>query len=121
MGIGGAMMWPAILGMTFSLLPKSKAGLAGGLIMGAAGFGNAFGPLLGGVLTDTIGWRWVFFLNLPIAIAAVVITYLVVRPDGERQGSRAASTISAWASSPSACSRFCSRSISARGVGWTRR
>ncbi len=84
MGIGGALMWPAILGMTFSLLPKSNAGLAGGLIMGSAGFGNAFGPLLGGALTDTIGWRWVFFLNLPIAVAAVVITYLVVKPDGER-------------------------------------
>jgi EmrB/QacA subfamily drug resistance transporter len=84
MGIGGAMMWPAILGMTFSLLPKSKAGLAGGLVLGSAGFGNAFGPLLGGLLTDTISWRWVFFLNLPIAIAAIVITYLVVQPDGDR-------------------------------------
>ena len=62
MGIGGAMMWPAILGMTFSLMPRNKAGLAGGLIMGSAGFGNAFGPLLGGVLTDTVGWQWVFFL-----------------------------------------------------------
>jgi EmrB/QacA subfamily drug resistance transporter len=85
MGIGGAMMWPAILGMTFSLLPKSKAGLAGGLILGSAGFGNAFGPLLGGALTDTIGWEWVFFLNLPIAIAAVIITYLVVKPDEDRK------------------------------------
>lgn len=85
MGIGGAMMWPAILGMTFSLLPKSKAGLAGGLILGSAGFGNAFGPLLGGALTDTIGWEWVFFLNLPITIAAVIITYFVVKPDEERK------------------------------------
>jgi len=84
MGIGGAMMWPAILGMTFSLLPKSKAGLAGGLVLGSAGCGNAFGPLLGGFLTDTIGWRWVFFLNLPIAVAAVVVTYLVVKPDEDR-------------------------------------
>lgn len=81
MGIGGALMWPAILGMTFSLVPRSKAGLAGGLILGSAGSGNAFGPLLGGVLTDTVGWRWVFFLNLPIAIAGVLITYLVVAPD----------------------------------------
>jgi EmrB/QacA subfamily drug resistance transporter len=86
MGIGGAMMWPAVLGMTFSLLPASKAGLAGGLVMGAAGFGNAFGPLLGGVLTDTIGWQWVFFLNLPIAVLAVVVTYLVVKPDEDRKG-----------------------------------
>ena len=81
MGLGGALMWPAVLGMTFSLLPRSKAGLAGGLVMGSAGFGNAFGPLLGGGLTDTVGWRWVFFLNLPIALAAILVTYLVVAPD----------------------------------------
>ena len=85
MAIGGALMWPAVLGMTFALLPKSKAGLAGGLVMGAAGFGNAFGPLLGGTLTDTVGWRWVFFLNLPIAVAGVLITYLVVPRDEDRK------------------------------------
>ena len=48
MGIGGALMWPAIMGMTYALLPKGKEGLAGGLILGAAGFGNAVGPLIGG-------------------------------------------------------------------------
>ena len=48
MGIGAALMWPAILGMTFGALPASKAGLAGGLILGAAGIGNAAGPLIGG-------------------------------------------------------------------------
>ena len=54
MGIGGALMWPAILGMTFAILPEDKAGLAGGIILGAAGLGNAIGPLIGGVLTDTL-------------------------------------------------------------------
>ncbi|MGD8422542.1 MAG: MFS transporter, partial [Methyloceanibacter sp.] len=86
MGMGGALMWPAVLGMTFSLLPHSKAGLAGGLVMGSAGFGNAFGPLLGGALTDTVGWRWVFFLNLPIALTAILVTYLVVAPDTTAKG-----------------------------------
>jgi EmrB/QacA subfamily drug resistance transporter len=81
MGIGGAMMWPAILGMTYGLLPREKAGLAGGVILGAAGFGNAVGPLLGGVLTDTVGWRWIFFVNLPVAAAAVLITLIVVPRD----------------------------------------
>jgi EmrB/QacA subfamily drug resistance transporter len=81
MGIGGALMWPAILGMTYALLPRSKAGLAGGLIIGAAGIGNAFGPLLGGALTDSIGWRWVFFINLPVAVIAVLVTWAVVAPD----------------------------------------
>ena len=66
MGIGGAMMWPAILGMTYALLPEEKAGLAGGLILGVAGLGNAVGPMFGGLLTDELSWRWVFFINLPI-------------------------------------------------------
>jgi EmrB/QacA subfamily drug resistance transporter len=79
MGIGGALMWPAILGMTFELLPSDKAGLAGGIILGAAGLGNAIGPLIGGVLTDALSWRWIFFLNVPIAIFAVVVTYYLVQ------------------------------------------
>lgn len=74
MGIGGALMWPAVLGMTFSILPEEKAGIAGGLILGAAGFGNAAGPLLGGALTDALSWRWILFVNLPIAIAACLVT-----------------------------------------------
>jgi EmrB/QacA subfamily drug resistance transporter len=81
MGVGGAMMWPAILGMTYAILPRSKAGLAGGLILGVAGFGNAVGPLLGGLLTDMINWRWIFFLNLPIAAFAMVVTWRVVAKD----------------------------------------
>ena len=75
MGVGGAMMWPAVLGMTFDILPADKAGLAGGLILGAAGFGNAAGPLLGGVLTDALSWRWIMFVNVPIAATACFVTW----------------------------------------------
>jgi EmrB/QacA subfamily drug resistance transporter len=88
MGLGGALMWPAILGMTYAALPESKAGIAGGLILGAAGLGNAMGPLLGGVLTDELSWRWIFFLNVPIAIVAVLVTWAKVhqpRPEVEDQ------------------------------------
>jgi EmrB/QacA subfamily drug resistance transporter len=88
MGIGGALMWPAILGMTYALLPEDKAGLAGGIIIGAAGLGNAVGPLIGGVLTDALSWRWIFFLNVPISIFAVLVTYRLVKvaePDEGRQ------------------------------------
>jgi EmrB/QacA subfamily drug resistance transporter len=79
MAIGGALMWPAILGMTYEILPEEKAGLAGGLIIGAAGLGNALGPLIGGVLTDLLSWRWIFFLNVPISVLAVLITHYLVR------------------------------------------
>lgn len=74
MGVGGALMWPAVLGMIYAILPEERAGLAGGLVIGVAGLGNATGPLIAGALTDTIGWRWVFFVNLPVALAAILIT-----------------------------------------------
>jgi EmrB/QacA subfamily drug resistance transporter len=88
MGVGGALMWPALLGLTYAILPDSKAGLAGGLILGAAGIGNAMGPMLGGFLTDEISWRAIFFLNLPIAAfaAAVVAARVPKDASGAREG-----------------------------------
>jgi EmrB/QacA subfamily drug resistance transporter len=79
MGVGGAMMWPAVLGMTYDILPAERAALAGGLIIGSAGFGNAAGPLLGGVLTDALSWRWILFINVPIAALACFVTWRSVR------------------------------------------
>jgi EmrB/QacA subfamily drug resistance transporter len=86
MAIGGALMWPAILGMTYEILPEEKAGLAGGIIIGAAGLGNALGPLIGGVLTDLLSWRWIFFLNVPVSVLAVLITYYLVKVDEPETG-----------------------------------
>jgi EmrB/QacA subfamily drug resistance transporter len=75
-GVGAALMWPATLGMTFAALPARRAGLAGGLILGVAGTGNALGPLIGGALTDAASWRWVFLVNIPVAALASVMVWL---------------------------------------------
>jgi EmrB/QacA subfamily drug resistance transporter len=80
MGIGGAMMWPAILGMTYAALGETRAALAGALVIGVAGTGNAFGPLLGGLLIHIASWRWILFLNLPIAAVACLVTWAKIRP-----------------------------------------
>ncbi|HEY8502374.1 MAG TPA: MFS transporter, partial [Solirubrobacterales bacterium] len=88
MGIGGALMWPSILGMTYEILPEEKAGLAGGIIIGAAGLGNAVGPLIGGVLTEELSWRWIFFLNVPVSLFAIAVTWLLVHvkePESEER------------------------------------
>jgi EmrB/QacA subfamily drug resistance transporter len=81
MGVGAALMLPAIIGMTYGLLPEEKAGLAGGVIMGAAGLGNAIGPLVGGVFTDLLTWRWIFFLNVPVAALAILVIWRTVHLD----------------------------------------
>jgi EmrB/QacA subfamily drug resistance transporter len=78
MGVGAALMLPAIIGMVYALLPEAKAGLAGGIIMGAAGLGNAIGPLIGGVLTDLASWRWIFFVNVPASAFAVAVVWFGV-------------------------------------------
>lgn len=83
MAFGGALMWPATLGMTYALLPDARRGLAGGLVLGVVGLGNAVGPLLGGVLTDALGWRYIFALNVPVAAFAVAV---VLRTAGESRG-----------------------------------
>jgi EmrB/QacA subfamily drug resistance transporter len=84
MGIGASLMWPATLGMTYALLPERKAGLAGGMIIGVSGIGNALGPLIGGALTDLASWRWVLFLNLPVAAIACAVTWAKVHDPTER-------------------------------------
>jgi EmrB/QacA subfamily drug resistance transporter len=84
MGIGGAIMWPSVLGMMYAVLPEERASLAGALLIGVAGIGNAFGPLLGGALTDAFNWRWIFLINLPVvAIAMFVIARSVSESTGD--------------------------------------
>ncbi|HTR73857.1 MAG TPA: MFS transporter [Solirubrobacterales bacterium] len=81
MAVGAALIWPAVVGILFSLLPKEKAGIAGGLLLGVSGVGNACGPLIGGLLTDAASWRWILVLNIPIALASALVVRAEIAPD----------------------------------------
>jgi len=77
-GASAAVLWPAIVGICYSSVSDSQKGYAVGLIFGVTGTGNALGPLIGGVLTEFLSWRWVLFINVPLAILAALITLYVV-------------------------------------------
>ena len=81
MGIGGALMWLVGCASHTTLAPEERAGLAGGFILGAAGIGNAAGPLIGGALTDLLSWRWIFFLNVPVSAFAIFVTLREIKAD----------------------------------------
>jgi EmrB/QacA subfamily drug resistance transporter len=70
-GLGGALLSPAALSIITTTFPEgSERNKALGVWGAVAGAGGAAGVLLGGVLTDSLGWEWVFFVNTPVTLAA---------------------------------------------------
>jgi len=73
-GIGGAIMFSVSLALLADAFRGKDRGTAFGIWGAVTGLAVAIGPLLGGILTSGLSWRWIFFVNVPIGIAAVVIT-----------------------------------------------
>jgi EmrB/QacA subfamily drug resistance transporter len=81
MGLGASLMLPAATGIMYSVLPPARAGLAGAFVVGSFGIGQSIGPLVGGSLTEYLSWRWVFFVDIPAAAIAFLVTLREVRPE----------------------------------------
>ena len=72
-GFGAALLFPVSVSVLTNAFPSVKASHAIGLAYGIAGLGIAAGPLIGGLLTDTVGWRWIFWLNVPLTLVSLAI------------------------------------------------
>ena len=87
-GVGGALLTPQTLAILTTLFPPERRGAAFGIWAGVAGLATLAGPTVGGAIVTYIDWRWIFFVNVPIGIAALVATFAIipdVRP-GRRHG-----------------------------------
>jgi len=73
-GVGGAIMFATSLALIAQVFHGRDRAIAFALLGGITGIAVAIGPVLGGVLTSGLSWRWIFFVNLPIGIAAFLVT-----------------------------------------------
>ena len=73
-GVGGAIMFATSLALVAQAFSGKERGTAFGIYGAVIGGAVAIGPLLGGAITSGIGWRWIFFVNLPLGVIAIVIT-----------------------------------------------
>ncbi|WP_369236065.1 MFS transporter [Streptomyces sp. R21] len=88
-GVGGAAMFAVSLALVAQEFPAGRErGTAMGLYGATIGVAVAIGPLVGGALTDGLGWQSIFYLNVPIGVAALVVTYAKLRESRDPNATR---------------------------------
>lgn len=85
-GIGAAIVFPTSFAVVTAAFPPERRGSAFGVQTTIAGLFMAAGPLVGGFFTETVSWRWIFWVNLPVVVAIAVVAFVVWSPsfDGEK-------------------------------------
>lgn len=87
-GIGGAAMFATALALLAASFSGRERGVAFGAFGAVTGVAVAIGPVLGGVLTSGLSWRWIFWVNLPICAVAVVVSVLRVSESRDPRAGR---------------------------------
>ncbi|GAA3687550.1 MFS transporter [Gordonia hankookensis] len=77
-GVGGAIMFATSLALLAQAFAPKERGVAFGVFGAVTGVSVAVGPVLGGVLTTGLSWHWIFYVNIPVGIAALAVTYFGV-------------------------------------------
>ncbi|WP_433675160.1 DHA2 family efflux MFS transporter permease subunit [Microbacterium gorillae] len=77
-GLGAALMTPQTMTVITRLFPPQQRGAAMGLWGATAGVASLVGPIAGGLLVDSWGWEWIFFVNLPVGVIAFIAAWILV-------------------------------------------
>lgn len=80
-GVGAAMLAASAVMLGVKYLPREKLGLGMSLVVMGTAIGVALGPSVGALLTDMASWHWIFFINVPIGVLAVILAHKAVPAD----------------------------------------
>ena len=116
-GIGGAIMFATSLALIANSFRGRERGFALGIWGATIGAAAAIGPLVGGLLTEGLGWRWIFFVNVPIGAAAIAGALL--RLDESRDPARARIDIPGTAALTGALFLLVYGLLQGNGKGWS--
>jgi len=78
-GVGAACMMPATLSIITATFPPRERGAALGIWAGVSAVALAIGPLVGGLITEHIGWNWIFYINVPVGLVGLVAARVIIR------------------------------------------
>jgi EmrB/QacA subfamily drug resistance transporter len=88
-GLGAAIVAPAALSIISITFPEGRQrNFAMGVWTAVAAGGGAAGLVLGGLITDVLGWEWIFFINVPIAVVGVALSFVLLEAEREERASR---------------------------------
>ncbi|MBJ8027817.1 MFS transporter [Bacillus cereus group sp. N21] len=83
--IGAAILFPTSMVIGVSAVPLAKRHIALGILGVTQGLSAAIGPVIGGIITQNLGWRWVFFVNIPICVIGVVLCFVMLQIKNEER------------------------------------
>src|ERR1700704_5296701 len=87
-GVGGGMLTPVGTSMLFRAFPPNERARAAAVLTVPTAIAPAVGPLLGGWLVDNASWRWIFYVNLPVGVAAFIFAAFVLKEHTEERVGR---------------------------------
>jgi EmrB/QacA subfamily drug resistance transporter len=115
--IGGGMLMPVSMSMIRLIVPRKKMGMAMG-IWGVSAMGApSMGPTLGGYIVVHMGWQWIFTINLPIGLIAIILGWIVLRETPQKAGLKL--DVFGFILSASACFALLLALSKGQNEGWT--